>query len=227
MPGSRKQIRVFLTETKCQRYLEIGFGNGIHVRSISTKEKVIISLKCYLPRPHNAYEGESDTVFASDKFKQEKPFDVIFIDGLHYYPQIIRDIDNSLKFLNPNGVIICHDINPFQMRLDKVIKATKYPMPKPKPETWLGDSWKAFLHVKFLRSDLCYANILTFPGYMVLWKTPSSVKRVMDYGKYVESNINDKYPYLNKTVKFGIKHQDEYEFTNIDKALEKYRSRKE
>ena len=34
---------------------------------------------------------------------------VFFIDGLHEYAQVKRDIENSLNFLEPNGVILLHD----------------------------------------------------------------------------------------------------------------------
>ena len=37
---------------------------------------------------------------------------LFFIDGLHTYEQCQRDCINSLKFLNPGGVILFHDFLP-------------------------------------------------------------------------------------------------------------------
>ena len=50
----------------------------------------------------------------SDEFfsKNQKFFDVIFIDGLHSYEQCSKDCINSMKFLNNNGLIILHDMLP-------------------------------------------------------------------------------------------------------------------
>jgi len=39
-------------------------------------------------------------------------YDVIFIDGLHYYKQVLKDIKNSLKILNKDGFILVHDCLP-------------------------------------------------------------------------------------------------------------------
>ena len=50
----------------------------------------------------------SDEFFKKNKFF----FDVIFIDGHHEYLQCRRDVLNSLKYLNINGIILMHDCIP-------------------------------------------------------------------------------------------------------------------
>ena len=47
----------------------------------------------------------------SDKFflKNNKSFDVIYVDGWHSTWQVSKDIKNSWKILNNNGIIICDD----------------------------------------------------------------------------------------------------------------------
>ncbi len=43
-------------------------------------------------------------------FKQNsKTFDLIYIDGNHRAPQVKKDLDNSLKILNNNGILIIDD----------------------------------------------------------------------------------------------------------------------
>ena len=44
----------------------------------------------------------------SDEFfnNHKNYFDIIFLDGLHTYEQTIKDINNSLKYLNKNGVVL-------------------------------------------------------------------------------------------------------------------------
>ena len=41
--------------------------------------------------------------------KNEKNFDVIYIDGYHYGPQVYKDCKNAWKFLKNNGYLICDD----------------------------------------------------------------------------------------------------------------------
>ena len=50
----------------------------------------------------------------SDEFfeNNEIYFDCIFIDALHIYEQVRKDILNSVKFLNTHGIIIIHDCLP-------------------------------------------------------------------------------------------------------------------
>ena len=69
-------------------------------------------------------------------------FDIIFIDGLHLADQVEKDIKNSLKVLNTNGVIVVHDCNP----------ATKASQERVICDgAWNGDVWKGF--VKFRSYD--------------------------------------------------------------------------
>ncbi len=36
-------------------------------------------------------------------------FDIIYVDGYHYGPQVLKDLRFSWKFLNPDGDLICDD----------------------------------------------------------------------------------------------------------------------
>ena len=48
---------------------------------------------------------------SSDNFFKNniKQFDVIYIDGYHYGPQVQKDCENAWKFLKKNGYLICDD----------------------------------------------------------------------------------------------------------------------
>jgi hypothetical protein len=63
---------------------------------------------------------------------------------LHHSDQVIKDIENSLKFLNDGGTIIVHDCLP-KTELEQIIpRETK---------VWTGDVWKAWLEYR-KRNDL-------------------------------------------------------------------------
>ena len=75
----------------------------------------------------------------SDEFfkKNRQNFDIIFLDGLHTYEQTIKDIDNGLRFLNTNGVILVHDCLPKKIWNQIVPRLYGH---------WNGDVWKAIVH---------------------------------------------------------------------------------
>ena len=41
--------------------------------------------------------------------KNEKKFNLIYIDGSHHYADVLKDLINSYKFLEKDGIIICDD----------------------------------------------------------------------------------------------------------------------
>jgi glycosyltransferase involved in cell wall biosynthesis len=100
--GVRREIRWFIDYLKPQRYLEIGIGDGRNFNGVPAKEKVCISPRGCVQRPNRMYHGKSDEIFDS---MGEDPFDIIFIDGFHNYKQVVRDLNNSLKYLKPNVII--------------------------------------------------------------------------------------------------------------------------
>ena len=79
--------------------------------------------------------------------KEIQTVDLVFIDGLHEYNQVKKDILNSLKFLNPNGIILVHDCLPSSMSKQAV---PRYRM------SWNGNVWKAIVDLR------CERNIEIF-----------------------------------------------------------------
>jgi predicted O-methyltransferase YrrM len=61
----------------------------------------------------------SDEAFIQNKIK----FDLIYIDGNHLYNFVLKDILNSINFLNRDGIIVCDDFNSKGWWEDGVTKA--------------------------------------------------------------------------------------------------------
>jgi hypothetical protein len=79
--------------------------------------------------------GGTHKEYSDDFFKKNtKYFDVIFIDGLHVYDQVRRDVVNSIKFLKPRGWVAIHDMLPYDALSEHV--------PNISPGPWFGDVWK-------------------------------------------------------------------------------------
>tara|TARA_R110000787_G_scaffold229137_1_gene336694 strand:- start:3662 stop:4240 length:579 start_codon:yes stop_codon:yes gene_type:complete len=143
-------IQKLIKKVDGKTYLEIGMGPGLNFGGITCEHKI-----CVDPTP----TVEVTHILTSDDFfKQNKEtFDIIFIDGLHQWEQVYRDVTNSLNVLNDGGFIICHDMSPHSELIQR------YPQYKPNTE-WTGDCWKAWVKLKTERSDLVMAVVDTDYG---------------------------------------------------------------
>lgn len=170
MSSFRKEIRVVENLIKPKRYLEVGISTGDHLLSVDADYKVGIDINPKIPEnfPIKVYIGSSDSIFNSPEFKQEKPFDLIFIDAFHEYNQVVRDVKNALKYLTSKGIIICHDVYPFD-RLNIPNLTNKEPPSPTAP--WTGDTWKVVFYVRWFMPKMQYCVVKNFPGYLYLWKS--------------------------------------------------------
>ncbi len=154
-------------------YLEIGVQTGLCFFKIKADKKVAVDpnfiikltkrIKAYIKNFSNFnnvfFELTSDDFFAqkADYIKQIGGFDVIFIDGLHLYEQVVIDVENSVKYLNEGGIILLHDCNPaFEAAALRGTSPAEVRDTKPKGWTgeWNGDVWKALVQLRSERKDL-------------------------------------------------------------------------
>ena len=111
-------------------YLEIGCDRDQLFSRIKLENKIGV----------DPYSGGNVRKTSDDFFlENNKTFDLVFIDGLHTYAQIKKDILNSVKFLNINGIILVHDCLPNTM--------SKQAVPRYKMQ-WNGDVWKAIVDLR-------------------------------------------------------------------------------
>jgi len=128
----RTDVLEFLIKTHSyESYLEIGVDqkdNWKHIRC-PVKDGVDPAGKCN-------YVMTSDEFFTTT----DKTYDLIFIDGLHQAEQVERDLENSLKRLNPGGTIVMHDCKP----------ETEHEQRRERGPHgfWCGDVWKAFVRFR-------------------------------------------------------------------------------
>jgi hypothetical protein len=132
-------INYLIKKNKYQTYLEIGVEAGNNLSQIICEKKVSVDPDYRTPA---LYHVTSDDFFKTNKQK----FDIIFIDGLHIWSQVYKDIVNSLDCLNENGVIVCHDMNPYSEIIQRV--------PRVGQGIWTGDCWKAWVKLKSEQSDI-------------------------------------------------------------------------
>ena len=126
-------INLLIKERGFKSYLEIG------VQVPTNNFNKIICEKKYGVDP--AAKDVVTHPMTSDEFFQSntESFDLIFIDGLHLSEQVIKDVDNSLKSINKNGVIVLHDCMP---------KQKLHAQRNRESNEWNGDVWKAAMYIR-------------------------------------------------------------------------------
>lgn len=110
---------------KLQKFLEIGFGNGItntilnkffyfddnvvvdNFSTMTSNDALVANL-----RHKNLIIicGDSTSKSCINMVSKFKPFDLIFIDGNHTSPYVEKDFENYSQLLNDGGIIALHDI---------------------------------------------------------------------------------------------------------------------
>ena len=123
-------IKYLIDKHKYSEYLEIGCNEDLLFSKIQIKNKIGVD-----PVSGGNIRKTSDDFFETNK----KKFDIVFIDGLHVYEQVKKDILNSVNCLNEHGIILVHDCMPDSL--------SKQAVPRYK-KLWTGDVWKAIVDLR-------------------------------------------------------------------------------
>lgn len=182
-------IDVIKKKKKKVNYFEVGVQTGFCFFKIKADRKIAVDpnfiikttkrIKAYIKNPSNFnnsfFELTSDDFFEQQEahIKKIGGIDVIFIDGLHLYEQVVKDIENSLKFLNKGGVILVHDCNPLSepasVRAYTSEEAAVLVGHHPQwINQWNGDVWKAIVQLRAERKDLNIAVINSDHGVGII-----------------------------------------------------------
>ena len=133
-PSRFEIIQKIIEKRKYENYLEIGCYKDSNFSKINIKNKIGV----------DPISGGNIKMTSNEFFKiNNKKFDCVFIDGLHIYEQVRVDILNSIKFLNPNGIIIIHDCLPLKIWNQIVPKIYGH---------WNGDVWKAIVETRTMKN---------------------------------------------------------------------------
>jgi hypothetical protein len=165
----RDVIQKIIDKKKARTYLEIGIGGGKNFLRIKASKKTAVDPNFTFSRRRRIewtfrnlsnvraklYECTSDRYF--DLKKPIDRFDVVFVDGLHTYEQSLRDVINSLNYLNEAGVIIMHDCSPPDKSSAQPAESVKHASelnPSGCNSGWCGDVWKTICYLRSQRKDL-------------------------------------------------------------------------
>lgn len=146
---SPRRLNTLLSEfDTTSSYLEIGIHHGFTLEQIEAQRLVGVdpnprfSLRA-LPPNISVHPITSDDYF--DNHGNSQKFDVIFIDGLHLYPQVVRDLMNASNHLNRGGAILIDDTVPSDEMSaipDQAESLRRRRESGSKNSAWHGDVWK-------------------------------------------------------------------------------------
>lgn len=155
-------INYLIEQNNYVNYLEIGVCDGDNFGNIKVKHKDAVD-----PNPigkgieYTNYKITSDEFFNFINDYDDIKYDIIFIDGLHHWEQVEKDLVNSLNHLESDGIIVMHDCNPMfevTQRRYAVVGA------------WNGDTWKAFAKFRMTSDDLEMCVVDTDHGVGIVKK---------------------------------------------------------
>ena len=167
-------INKIIKKKKYKTYLEIGCQADVNFSKIQIDKRIGVD-----PHDGGTHRMTSDVFFQNNN----DSFDIIFIDGLHEYDQVLRDIKNSVKFLNKDGIIVVHDCLPSKI-WHQTIPQTH--------SSWNGDVWKAIVECRtfdYLDTYTCIAD----HGLGIIFNRKNKNRLDLELKNFKELKFRDYY----------------------------------
>ena len=167
-------INKVIKERNYRSYLEIGCDKNKNYGNIEVEKKIGVD-----PNIGGTHKMTSDEFFKKNKDN----FDIVFIDGLHECEQVDRDIENSLKFLNPKGIILLHDCLP--IKIWHQIVPSVYPK-------WNGDVWKSIVKAR-TKTHINTYTIIADHGIGVIFREKNRKPLKLDIKNFKKLKYEEYY----------------------------------
>jgi hypothetical protein len=100
---------------------------------------------------------------------------------------VYKDIKNALKVLNPNGMIVCHDMIPMTREAQDVDFDDEGNVLSRKDVIWNGDCWKAFVKLRAEEESLAMATVNSDHGLGVVTKGKQSLIELSMEGSEIDN----------------------------------------
>ena len=178
-------IQTFLNMFERPDYLEIGVDAGQTFQAVNAASKTAVDPAFKFPVPPNSdgnpvkYHQVTSDVFFAGVAPTGARFDVVFVDGLHTFEQVLRDTLNAVSMLKPFGVVVVDDITPNSYHsalpsLTQAFQVRDY-VSRWHPEleadaTWMGDVYKLAFFVRSFVQQVSFASVQESQSQLVLWR---------------------------------------------------------
>lgn len=163
IPGAETYVEIGIARGKCFLSIRAKRKLGIDPIENSTVYRKFMLLRTlkmssgWLHARH--YRMTSDDFFdkhATGLF-EKRGIDVALVDGLHTYPQSLKDVQNALKYLKEDGAIVMHDCSPPHEAAAYPASSLEEAMSLNLPgwdSVWNGDVWKTIVNLRSTTRDL-------------------------------------------------------------------------
>ena len=170
MPGSPyREVLAWIHRQLLPRgYLEIGVESGASFAL--SQAAVSVGIDPDLSRIPGELRTGTYRLFemtSSEFFEKHEPelvfgdvaLDLVFVDGLHRFDQVLRDFSNLERWSHSGTVVLIHDCLP----ISEVVADSKR-----RSRFWPGDVWKAIVALQEVRPDLSISVVPTSPAGLAI-----------------------------------------------------------
>lgn len=185
MNHSVRRINRLAMGLNAQRYLEIGVNTGATFHNVQIKQRVGVDPNFEFDTQQFETDTTRFSATTSDVFFQSEPFfplyDVVFIDGLHVFEQVIRDFSNAILHTHRRSVILLDDTVPndifSSLRSQSEALAERQAAGLNGAE-WHGDVFKSVFYIHDFWPSLNYCTIIGSGNPQTLvWNAKSKLRK--------------------------------------------------
>lgn len=185
----------FAVACGARNYFEIGVNIGKSLRridlpSIGIDPKFVFRDDVMAGKPElHLYQLTSDEYFRTRRPEAHFPdgVDIAFLDGMHLFEYLLRDLINIEKSTSDGGVIFLHDCLPINAEMAERDRRPGQRQDLELKSYWTGDVWKLVPILARLRPDLEVVYLDCAPTGLVMIKNlaPTSTTLADAYDKIV------------------------------------------
>ena len=167
MNHSARRANALAKQLGARRYLEIGVNTGETFHDIGIAERTGVDPVFAFDTQEAANEFTRFVESTSDEFFVGEPifppYDLVFIDGLHSFAQVVRDFSNSLLRTHRRAAIMLDDTIPSDVysALPDVQAAFRHRQAAGSDDqSWHGDVFKTVFYIHDFWPGLNYRTIV-------------------------------------------------------------------
>ena len=152
------------TQLAPRTYLEVGTAIGkslelAHCDAIAVDPEIELQVGISATSNRSRtffFQMASDTFFATENVPQllGRPVDMAFLDGMHLFEFLLRDLIGTEAACHPRSLILLHDCVPLNPRMAMRQWLPGDPSERETAKFWTGDVWKLLPILKKYRPDL-------------------------------------------------------------------------
>jgi hypothetical protein len=164
---SARRMNALAKQLGCRRYLEVGVFEGTTFHDVDIEERTAVDvafafdIKPLENERTRFFSQKSDDFFDAEPI--QPPYDLVFIDGLHRFEQVVRDLSNALLRTHARSAIILDDTVPedaYSAYRDGPASGQFRKIDRmPEIRGWQGDVYKTVFYIHDFLPGLNYRTI--------------------------------------------------------------------